>query len=179
MSNAGRDRSGERMSAPRADRLSGGFARTESTMNARQHTMLARLLIDACGGVDACCKPVTRVERSALYAYRDFDKPHFMPADVIEALERKCGNPIYSTFLFEAAKESSRVQAVACVGSSADQVHISAFKLWEAAKDALADGELSELEKRELDAGLQRLEDAARTLRNSLDAETLTPGAPT
>ncbi|WP_438852477.1 hypothetical protein [Brevundimonas nasdae] len=141
--------------------------------------MLARLLIDACGGVDACCKPTTRVERSALYAYRDFDKPTFMPADVIEALEKRCGNPVYSSFLFEAAKESSRELAVACVGTTADQVHISAFRLWETAKEALADGDLSEIEKRELAVGLQKLEDAARSFRSSLDAEQLVQGEPT
>ena len=148
-------------------------------MNARQHTLLARLLIDACGGVDACCKPITRVERSALYASRDSEKPAFMPADVIEALEKKCGNPVYSGFLFEMAKESSRADAIACVGASADQVHISAFRLWEAAKDALADGDLSEIEKRELAVGLQKLEDAARSMRSSLDAEHLVEGEPT
>jgi hypothetical protein len=65
------------------------------------------------------------------------------------------------------------------VGASADRVHISAFRLWEAAKDALADGDLSEIEKRELAAGLQKLEDAARSMRSSLDAEPLVEGEPT
>lgn len=139
-------------------------------MNARQHTLLARLLIDACGGVDACCKPVTRVDRSQLYAYRDYASGTFMPADVIEALERKCGNPVYSQFLFDAGQEACREQAVACVGVSADQVHIASFKLWERAKEALEDGELSENEKRELAAGLHRVEEAARQMAASLDA---------
>jgi hypothetical protein len=132
--------------------------------------MLARLLIDACGGVDACCKPVTRVERSQLYAYRDYENPACMPADVIAALESRCGNPVYSTFLFEAGQAACEARATAQVGASADQVHIAAFQLWERARDALADDDLNEHEKRDLEAILIRLEGFARDMRASLDA---------
>ncbi|MBD3832853.1 MAG: hypothetical protein IE910_05835 [Brevundimonas sp.] len=132
-------------------------------MNPTQHVLLARALIDANGGVDACCKPVTRVERSQLYAYRDFNSGVFMPADVIDALESRSKNPVYSQFLF------SQVQAepqTACVVQEAADVDEAGNDVWRFLRKAAAEGRpLSESERREAERLLQRVDQEMAELR--------------
>lgn len=132
-------------------------------MNANQHTLLARALIDANGGVDACCSPVTRVERSQLYAYRQFDSGVFMPADVIDALETKCGNPVYSSFLF--GQVEARPQSNCLVQEAAD-VDEAGNDVWRYLRRAVADGRpLNESQRREAERLLQRLDRETAELR--------------
>lgn len=132
-------------------------------MNPTQHVLLARALIDANGGVDACCKPVTRVERSQLYAYRDFNSGVFMPADVIDALESRSKNPVYSQFLF------SQVQAepqTACVVQEAADVDEAGNDVWRFLRKAASDGQpLTETARREVERLLQRLDRETAELR--------------
>lgn len=136
-------------------------------MNRTQHVLLARALIDANGGVDACCKPVTRVERSQLYAYRDFNSGVYMPADVIDVLESRAKNPVYSQFLF------SQVQAEpqsACVVQEAADVDEAANDVWRFIRHAAAEGrELTETEKREAERLLQRVDRENAELRAVLN----------
>ncbi len=136
-------------------------------MNANQHTLLARALIDACGGVDACCKPVTRVERTQLYAYRDFNSGVFMPADVIETLESRCGNPVYSSFLFHARGDGTPVEQLEAV---AYQLGEGGMELQRAIRIACADGELSETERRDLEALFLQQEERLRNGRSAMNA---------
>ncbi|MBB4797566.1 hypothetical protein HNP32_001290 [Brevundimonas bullata] len=136
-------------------------------MNRTQHVLLARALIDANGGVDACCKPVTRVERSQLYAYRDFNSGVYMPADVIDVLESRAKNPVYSQFLF------SQMQAepqTACVVQEAADVDEAANDVWRFIRHAAAEGrELTETEKREAERLLQRVDRENAELRAVLN----------
>lgn len=136
-------------------------------MNRIQHVLLARALIDANGGVDACCKPVTRVERSQLYAYRDFNSGVYMPADVIDVLESRAKNPVYSQFLF------SQMQAepqTACVVQEAADVDEAANDVWRFIRHAAAEGrELTETEKREAERLLQRVDRENAELRAVLN----------
>lgn len=135
-------------------------------MNARQHTLLARALIDACGGVDACRKPTTRVEQSQLYAYRDFNSGVFMPADIIDRLESICKIPVYSQFLFEPHQAAVTVD---CVVEAGCDVAEAGTDLQRLVRVAAKDGELSENEKRSIEEQLQALETKARQLRAALD----------
>lgn len=132
-------------------------------MNDIQHTLLARALIDACGGVDACCKPATRVGQSQLYSYREFGSGAFMPADVIDALESRCKIPVYSQFLL------SQVQAepqTACVVQEAADVDEAGNDVWRFLRKAAADGQpLTENTRREVERLLQRLDRETAELR--------------
>ena len=136
-------------------------------MNARQHTLLARALIDACGGVDACCKPVTRVERSQLYAYRDFNSGVFMPADIIDRLESICGNPVYSQFLFEPHQGTTGDICAVTAGCEAGEAGTDLQRL---IRTALQDDDLNEAEAREIEAAIQLLENKAKQARAAIEA---------
>ncbi|MGW8705437.1 hypothetical protein ACWGLL_06880 [Brevundimonas sp. NPDC055814] len=131
-------------------------------MNATQHTLLARALIDANGGVDACCSPVTRVERSQLYAYRQFDSGVFMPADVIDALETRCGNPVYSSFLFSQVKAEPQT---ACLVQEAADVDEAGNDVWRFLRRAAEQGPLTESQRREAERLLQRVDRETAELR--------------
>lgn len=117
-------------------------------MNATQHTLLARALIDACGGVDACCKPVTRVDRTRLYAYRDFNSGAFMPADVIEQLESRCQNPVYSAFLFHNRPAQTPEQRLESLGFLIGEGGVAIQK---AIRLALDDGDVTPIEARAIE----------------------------
>jgi hypothetical protein len=69
-------------------------------VDAERHALLARRLIEACGGLleaAASC----RLEKSQLSRFTDPEAGQFMPADVMVALERKAGGPIYSLAIAE------------------------------------------------------------------------------
>lgn len=139
-------------------------------MNATQHALLAHALIDACGGVDACCYPVTRVERSALYKYRDPKSGVFMPADVIEALETKAKNPLYSGMLFGQvevdAPTDDAIQEAADVDEAGNDV-------WRFIRRTMSEGArpLNENEHREAERLVLRVEREAAELRQILQAD--------
>ncbi|WP_292065956.1 hypothetical protein [Brevundimonas sp. UBA7664] len=135
-------------------------------MNATQHTLLARALIDACGGVDACCKPVTRVERSQLYAYRDFNSGVFMPADIIEQLESRCENPVYSAFLFHSRPAKTPAARLEAVGFLIGEGGVA---IQRAIRLAAEDGELSDNEKRGIEEMCLEHEDLLRQARASME----------
>ena len=87
-----------------------------------QHAFAARALIHACGGVDACVT-ICRLGKTKLYAAMEPGEPvrpecqdqpppaaqvgegptgYYLPADVIDALEAYCGEPIYAATLLSA-----------------------------------------------------------------------------
>jgi len=76
-----------------------------SPVNARMHALLARELIDACGGLDEAVG-ACRLQKSRLSECqnpdRPPDQPAYLPADVIADLEAYCGKPLYSRVLAEA-----------------------------------------------------------------------------
>lgn len=127
--------------------------------------MLARALMDACGGVDECID-ACRAGRTQLYAYRDASSGRFMPADVMADLEAYCGQPIYSRALVEARPASATVDSVV---EEACDIGEAAVSLQRLVRMAAKDGELTEHEKREIEEGLQKLEAEARDLRAAMD----------
>lgn len=132
-------------------------------MNAIQHALLARALIDANGGVDACCKPVTRVERSQLYAYRDANAGAFMPADIIDVLERRCGNPVYSAFLYNQIDVEAPTEDIVQEAADVDE---AGNDVWRFLRHRLADApELSENDRREAERLLKQVEVQTAELR--------------
>lgn len=141
-------------------------------MNEIQHALLSKALIDAGGGVDACCKPVTRVERSALYGYMKAGSGSFMPADVIDALEKKCGNPLYSQFL--ASQVSVRPESE-CVVQEAADVDEAGNDVWRFLRRTAADGRtLSANERQAAEGLLQRVDREVAELRMLLHASAQT-----
>lgn len=131
-------------------------------MNRTQHVLLARALIDANGGVDACCKPVTRVDRSQLYAYRDYNSETYMPADVIDALESRAKNPVYSQFLFSQVPVEPQT---ACVVQEAADVDEAGNDVWRFLRKEAHDGTLTESQRREVERLLQRVDRETAELR--------------
>ncbi|WP_312687247.1 hypothetical protein [Brevundimonas nasdae] len=135
-------------------------------MNVKQHALVAKALIDANGGVDACCKPTTRVERSALYAYQNEKSGLFMPADVIDALETRCKNPLYSMFL---ASQIEVTPDTNCVVQEAADVDEAGNDVWRYLRRVAAEADpampLSENNRREAERLLQRLDREVAELR--------------
>jgi hypothetical protein len=115
-------------------------------MNSRQHALLARTLIDACGGLieaAAAC----RACKSVLSGYQTLDSGHFMRADIIADLEEYCGEPIYSRALFEArpsAAEARDLVAEACEAAE------SVTELQREVRLAAADGTITPKERARL-----------------------------
>ncbi len=88
-------------------------------MDARQHALLARQLIDECGGPEKIVlEGICRFKGTTwLYKFRDAASASFMPADVMADLEAYCGKPIYSRALVDArpaAEDVLNVWAEAC-----------------------------------------------------------------
>lgn len=135
-------------------------------MNATQHALLARALIDACGGVDACCKPTTRIERSQMYAYRTIGSGAYMPADVIDALEKRCANPVYSSFI---ASQISVEPDTDCLVDEAADVDEAANDVWRFLRRiGVEPRPFTENERREAERLVQRLERETAELRTLL-----------
>jgi hypothetical protein len=85
-------------------------------MNPREHARLARLLIDACNGLDEAAA-ACRVSKSKLSDYQNPHSALFMPADVMCDLERYCGRAIYSAAIFDRVQPgivSEDLEAVTC-----------------------------------------------------------------
>ena len=80
--------------------LSPGISQGKSHVHAKRHAMLARLLIEACDGLEAAAD-ACRLKTSQLQRFCDTRHKQFMPADVIDDLESKCGRRIYSSALFD------------------------------------------------------------------------------
>jgi hypothetical protein len=70
-------------------------------MTPRQHALLARQLIHACGDLQEAAK-ACRASDTSLSRFQTPGSGHFMPADVMADLEAYCGQPVYSRALVEA-----------------------------------------------------------------------------
>lgn len=133
-------------------------------MNAKRHAHLARLLIEACGGLKVAAG-LCRVRMSMLSKYCDENSGCFMPADVIADLEAGA-DPLYSRALTDA-----------CAGPKSVQDLLSEiFKTQEAAaflqivgRAALEDGVISPEERRAIEGVLSALEHQALKVRAAHD----------
>lgn len=68
----------------------------------RHHAALAQELIEAVGGLERAAS-FSRVAKSALSDYERPNVARFMPSDVIEALEKRAGRPVFTEYLARAA----------------------------------------------------------------------------
>lgn len=112
-------------------------------MNPRQHALLARQLIEACGTLDEAVQ-ACRVSKSVLSGYQTPGAGAFMPADVIADLEAYCGEPVYSRALFEARPATS--EAV-CLVTECCEATESVSDLQREVRLAAADGLLTPRER--------------------------------
>ena len=130
-------------------------------MNLRQHTTLAKRLIDAVGGVKNA-EHVGRIRSTQLYMAMDPDSPYCLPADVIVVLEREAGIRIYSDAMHRAAPDGPGCSDLpgATLDLSAD-----ATELARAVHRALADQVLSPNERQDIDARLQPLIETINAIR--------------
>lgn len=139
-------------------------------MNARQHALIARALIDACGGVDEATNALEQLPskrgRTQLYKYRDAGSGCFMPADVIADLEAYCGKPIYSQILFEARPTKPEVASLI---EEACDVGESGMTLQALVRRLAGDDDVSENDAREIEAYLLLHEGQVREVRAALE----------
>lgn len=92
-------------------------------MNQRQHALLARQLIAACGGLGEAAR-VARLKRSRLAECQDPQARAFLPVDVVADLEAYAGEPLYSRALvaarpFAVSSEGAWTEACHTVEDSA------------------------------------------------------------
>ena len=130
-------------------------------MNLRQHSILAKRLITAVGGVKMA-EHVGRVKSTQLYRAQDTSSPYCLPADVIVALETEAGEPLYTAAMIQAAPD---MKGCADLMGGAITLGADASGLAVNIHQALADGRLSNLERDDLftrlatiRAGLQSIE---------------------
>lgn len=139
-------------------------------MNIRQHAYLARALQDACGGADRC---VTLLEntpfamgRTAMYGCRSSEDGKTMPIGALHLLEQACGEPIYSQALLNAGPAPSEAECAISEACEASETMVYAQSL---IRKAGADGIYTELEKRDIEPELQRVEAHVRSIRAGME----------
>jgi len=66
----------------------------------RKHSLLARNLISACGGLEEAAS-ACRLGKSQLSNAQNVNQDCFLPIDVVAELEAYCGEALYSRALFE------------------------------------------------------------------------------
>lgn len=135
-------------------------------MNPREHARMARMLIDACNGLDEAAA-ACRVSKSKL---SDYQNPHvglFMPADVMCDLERYCGRAIYSAAIFDRVQPgvvSADLEAVTCDLSEAGS------ELQRLTRKALADRKLTPREIDELSKAEAAVAESLDRVRGAREA---------
>lgn len=75
-------------------------------MNARRHSLLARNLIKACGGLEESSK-ACRIQKSQLSNAQNANNDGVLPIDVVADLESYCGDALYSRAMIEACRAVS------------------------------------------------------------------------
>ena len=148
-------------------------------MTPMRHSLLARQLIERCGGPHAAAE-ATRLEKSRL---SDFQNPNLpdavMPADVIYDLERLCGAPIYSRALYDASRYDAAADDALTEACEASE---TAAELQRLVRTLVATGKpLTEAQKREIARKLTALMSEVQGLSEAIDGPRLTlvgDGAP-
>jgi hypothetical protein len=108
------------------------------------HAAMARALIEACGGL-AAASDACRVGRAQLSRAQQGEV--YLTADVIADLETHCGQPIYSSVLFNARTDGKAARDIvegACIAAEA------AAALQREIRVAMAAGTLTPGERRRL-----------------------------
>lgn len=142
-------------------------------MTPREHARLARLLIDACGGLDEAAANC-RVSKSKLSDYQNPNVCLFMPSDVMDCLQEYCGNPIFSDAM------SSRFAEPVLAGdltAAACEVTEAASLMQRRVRDATADKQLTPRELDELAASERAVEEALERSRAIRRAHETRPAA--
>ena len=139
-------------------------------MTPMRHALLARQLIERCGGLCAAAE-ATRLEKSRL---SDFQNPNLpqscMPADILCDLEAMCGEPLYSRALFEA--RPYRPDATDALTEACETVETAA-ELQRLVRTETAAGRLDEGARRRIHKGIEALLAEARALALATDAPQL------
>jgi hypothetical protein len=135
-------------------------------MNPREHARMARLLIDACHGLDEAAA-ACRVSKSKLSDYQNPHSALFMPADVMCDLEAYCGRAIYSAAIFDRVQPgvvSEDLEAVTCDLSEAGS------ELQRLTRKALADRKLTPREIDELSKAEAAVAESLDRVRGAREA---------
>lgn len=112
----------------------------------RQHALLARTLIERCGGL-AEASAACNTSKGVLSTYQNPDEHSTMSARVMADLEAYCGEPVYSRALFEARPASTLATDV--LAEVCDSVETAA-DLMKQARAAAADGKITPRERAQL-----------------------------
>ncbi|WP_304273198.1 hypothetical protein [Caulobacter segnis] len=135
-------------------------------MHAKRHALLARLLIEANGGLEKSADNC-RLDKSQLQRFCDTRYRQWMPADVIDDLEAACGRKIYSLALAAAEPSTEAIDSLlveACEFSEETAI------LQRAIRKAVEDGRIDEvLEGPQIDRLLELTEQRLRDLRAARD----------
>lgn len=137
-------------------------------MNAKRHALLARLLIEACGGlIEAAAVDDCRLKHSRLANFQDPTSGSFMPADVIAALEAYCGKAIYSQAI--ADERPTRSELVDLADDACSTVEAAA-DLQELVRKHRAGDQLTAHERDRVERFLELIEDHVRGARARIHA---------
>ncbi len=136
-------------------------------MNSRQHSRLARRLVEACGGIDEASDNC-RLKRSRLSDAQNPNVEAYLPADVIDRLEQYCGEPVYSRTL--ADSRPAAIAAGELLAEACGATELSAEL--QAQIRRLARGPQTRREREAIDTDITALEDLAKSLRASFERVT-------
>jgi hypothetical protein len=137
-------------------------------MNAKRHALLARLLIEACGGLhEAAAVDDCRLRPSRLANFQDPNAGSFMPADVVAALEAYCGRAIYSQAIADERPSASDLSDLADEACSLVE---AAADLQELVRRHRAGDPLNAHEKDRVERFLELIEDYVRGARAKVHA---------
>lgn len=133
-------------------------------MHAKRHALLAKRLIQSCGGLEEAAENC-RLERSRLAEFQNPEAAAFMPADVMVDLEAYAGEPIYSRAI---AGERPAVETPQTLLTEVMEGTEAAAELQALTRRALEDGRLTPGERLRLEAAVMAVEDQARETRAAL-----------
>lgn len=101
-----------------------------------------------------------------MYGCRSSEDGKTMPIGALHLLEQACGEPIYSQALLNAGPAPSEAECAISEACEASETMVYAQSL---IRKAGADGIYTELEKRDIEPELQRVEAHVRSIRAGME----------
>lgn len=134
-------------------------------MNVRRHSLLARNLIRACGGLEEAAR-ATRLGKSQLSNAQNPNLESVLPIDVIVDLESYCGDPLYSRAAVEACRIVSGSGDV--VGEAID-VNAQVASLSSHVHHAVIDGIITPNEENEIQSIIENIQQSLARIQTDIE----------
>lgn len=139
-------------------------------MNRRQHALLARELLQACGGAHEAIRAMrdagVQCRRDTIFDTARADGASYLRVDQLHFLEDYCGKRIYSRAIADCAPAEDQPAGVVEEACETSELAVALQRL---VRQAVADGVLTPNEKVEIEQLVGTLERKLRDVRAAAD----------